>query len=1112
MKSSEKLTPMQQKAIEHSGKNALVSASAGSGKTFVVIERIIKLITEKNVSVKNILAVTFTKLAAQEMKEKLLNALTKKYVTTKDKKLKEEIESVNSADIVTIDSFCQKLIKKHFYVLGIDPNFEVLDDSRAKVLEETAIDNLFERLYQEKNQNFLKIVPIFSNNRGDEGLKKEVKKLYSDCESEGGIDIVLNKTIVTFNNIFDIIDKEFSKKIKDFAFEYLVKFKDVSNLFEVDVKRKEYALNLYEICYQLHNSVNFYDFFKDFSKYNLSLPSGGKKEEKDSAEKLKAIANEFKEKIQVFKDFYAVDKSAEEANVNNSLEIIKALFEVVSLYKEEYEKLKREENVLSFSDISILALKLFENEEILQSVKNSYEHIFVDEYQDVNAIQESLINALERNNLFLVGDSKQSIYAFRGCNPTYFTNKFDKYLSGDGEAISLDNNFRSAKNVIELVNSIFKKVMTKEFGGYNYFDNPMIYGKKYENFDGIAKIHVINKPEKVKEEKDSISGVYSVKNSENLVKESEISSEAKLVVKLVNDALNSTWYDIKEKSENKVKKVEYKDISILLRSVSLTSKLVREITDSLIALGLPISSTGEKEIKNYPEIKVLTSLVSLLVCADRDIPLATVMLSLFNFSEEELKVVRESSVKTSFYQAVLSYSKTQDDLGKKCLRFLDWLAEKRLIAEFLSADDVILNIVKETGFLSKLLASRYGDVRVKRVERFIEECTQNGKKLRISELEANLDSILEDLSMVESGGEDTIKLMTMHASKGLEFPVVIVAGTDKKFNNKDYTASVVRDRDLGVAIKTYNDSDMTYSSNSVLNFLKYKIQKTAADEELRLFYVALTRAKYQLHVVVKHEDLDSEVDYSCATKMSDFLHLIQSEKVYYNEDELEGIEEKQGTSVAGGKGDEGLIKKIVENLSYVYPYQAEKSLPVKSSVSDANKHEDGEYYKTTSEFGFSSSEKGTIYHKIFELVDFYNYNKNDIDEFIASGIITTEQAKLIDRDKIQRILNLDIFREIKNSKLYKERKFCQLVPANELNGAPSSELVLIQGIIDLIAVDSDGAILIDYKISTIESDDDLRKSYQTQMHLYKAAIEKILKIKVKKVLLINVLQEKVVEV
>ncbi len=1111
MSNTENLTPMQKKAVEHLEGNALVSASAGSGKTRVVIDRIIRLITEEGVKVNEILAVTFTKLAAEEMKDKLKTALTKKYLSTRDKKYKEQLDLVSSSDICTIDSFCSKLIKKYFYALGIDANLQVLEESKKKKLSETALEELFERLYDNDDEEFKNLIPRFDNKRSDKGLKETVKLVCRYVEEKGNTpEELIEKSEDLYLNAYEYLTIEYKDEINKLASEYKQEFLVLENAFSEDLDCKAVCSGLVVTLDNLLKSSDYFKFFKEYKNLKFNL-KGGKSKQSDIKELLKEKLNEYKKKIAPIVKIFAIDREIEDKNLQTSLKITKGLIRLAKDYLEEYRKLKEEENAVDFSDIERYASILLKNEEIRNEVKSLYSFIFVDEYQDVNNIQEEIITLLTNDNSFFVGDSKQSIYAFRGCNPEFFNQKYKNYKQGQGTPIPLDYNFRSAPAVVNGVNEIFSAVMTESYGGTDYKENPMIYGGLYGDYQGVCQIHLIKKPDRKKNE-NAKRGVYSVKNATEKKEQEEVLSEIKFIINLIGERLGKKYYDLKSK---KLKTIGFGDICILLRSMGSTSKLGEELVHTLVKMGIPVSSSVKKNISDYPEIKVLLNLIYLLVCAERDIPLATVMLSIGEFSENELSMIASAGAEgysKSFCESVEKVSKTQTELGKKCRAFLSWLDEKRLIAEFLPVNEVINSIIKETGYLARITSSPYGHVRAKRIERFLAESIVGGKKLRVVEFENHINEVLQSLSVSESFGEDTVKVMTMHASKGLEFPVVIVAGVGKQFNLQDLSYSAIYEKQSGIAVKSFDDEKMLSTENVARNVIKIRSKKSAQVEELRLFYVALTRAKCELYLTMTLDEINLTFEPNKVNKMSDFITVGDIPIIYHDEELKIDFPNSNGTTVAGKEIEKELTKKIIDVLSYNYPFKSDINIPVKSSVSDVNKNED-EYFIRTDKYGESSSEKGTAYHRLFELIDFYSFGgEEELSKLVKNGLMTERQVEFIDVKKVQAILNLDVFEKIKSYKLLKEQKFCHLVPAKELFGGENDRKVLVQGVCDLIAISGDKAVLIDYKISTIESDEDIIKAYKTQMNLYKKAIEEVLKLKVESVYIINVLKESVIKV
>ncbi len=1107
------LTKEQYKAVFHDEGNVIVSASAGSGKTHVVIERIIRLITQKNVPVERILAVTFTKAATSEMKEKLKKALTEEYNESGDKRFKLELEKVNMADVSTIHSFCANLLKKYFYALGLDASFVVLDEKKSKKLQAKAMSNLFEKLYLENSQEFINLVNIFGGKRKDKGLREIIYKIYDFSSSEISLECLKQKSINSHNSIIQIINGRVFEYFKEEACEYAQVFEDLSKCFDYDEKRKEVCLAYFSVLNALKNSTNLFEFAKNYNNFSIVKP----RTKKDSDELVK-ICDAYIEKAKkmlegIFKAFLCGEEECKKM-VESNIEIVNELFNLAYLYEDEYKALKSEENGVDFLDLEKYTVQLFEKEEILKEISNCYDYIFVDEYQDVNALQEQIITKLSRNNAFLVGDSKQSIYAFRGCNPKFFIDKYNKYLKGEGgSAISLDTNFRSAKSIIDLTNKVFCDVFTQKFGGQNYKENQMVYGKGYRSFVGETGIHLIESANKEKQE--AKGGVYSVIQNSVSTQKKEYSKQVILTIQLIMDLLETKYYDIKEKDENKkYKQVEFKDICVLVRGFSGYGE---ELVSALYSVGIPVTSSASIKVANYPEIKALNDVIKAIVMPRRDIPLASTLINFAGLTEQELATIKGANAKEkSFYNCALSYANKNDELGKKLKNFLNWFGGVRLIAEYASASEVLYKVIGDTGYDAKLLSMPFGEERLKRVERFIAESISLEKSLTISEFSEYLEESISEISMSQTAGDNTVQVMTEHASKGLEFPVVIIADFEKSFNSSDITGDVIYSKEFGIVPKNFNLEEMTYFENLLRYASKLEFKKERAVEEARLFYVAITRAKYAVHFIADTSTLFENRLYSnfkIAENQKCYLAVDDAPVTTHLNDNLVLNSNENGTMMAGNQIDENLALKIKQNLLFKYAHIEDTLLPLKRSVSEVNKKDDEEYYDTTNLFGYSSNETGTAYHKFLELCNFYGESAvEQKNQMLKNGLITNEQAKLLSDDNLQGILNLPIFEKIKGLKFYKEQKFCALFDANLLGYSNSKEQVLVQGIVDLLAVNGREAILIDFKYSTIKNDEDLIKHYYTQLKLYKEAIEKSSNYKVTEVYLVNILQLKCIKV
>ncbi len=1106
----DKCTINQKNAILHDNGNMLVSASAGSGKTMVVIQRILRLITENNVDVSKILAVTFTNAAASEMKEKLKKEILSRLSEKNDEFLKEQLEKVNTASISTIHSFCYDLIKKYFFELGLDASVKLIDEKESDKLSSEAISNLFDRYYEEGNREFFEALEFFTQKRKDRKLRETILKLYKFSIEESDLNAVYEKTKIAHENAYSyLVERVFNPAIIELH-ELESKIDAVIGLCDADLTRKQYLIDLKEQVLLLQTLTTPKEVVSSYQK--KSLPKAGKLSA-EVYEQLKAVKSAVDKVVESIGDANSIGKEEVEKKASQGLKIADKLFWLTSEFILEYEKIKAENNVLDFADLQKCALKLLENADILNAERQRYEYVFVDEYQDVNDIQEKIVTLISKDNLFMVGDSKQSIYAFRGCNPKFFVDKFKRFDDNEGgTAVSLDNNFRSSNAVITSVNKIFSDVFTPEFSGLNYAKSPMIYGGLYKDFEGSVVYHLING--KTPPEKKQVKGVYSVVENYEPIIQKEYGEESALVVKLINEIVGTKYYDIKAKvdeGENPIKEYTYGDICILSRS---NSELVSKVVSALIDFKIPVTVGGKNKIADYPEIKVLISLVSSLCFINQDVPLATVMLNLWDFSEDELSLIRKEFIKEKhFYDCIKKYSKLPNILGEKISRFLADIDRIRLVAEFVSANEILTRIVSETEWDAKLLAEPFGAQKLKRVERFIAESMVGESKMNIKEFNDYIEKSIEDITITETAGDNTVRFMTEHSSKGLEFPCVIVIGADTKYNEKDLSGDCVFDREYGVIPKIFEPEVMIKEDNPLLSVVKSGYYLKRAVEEARVLYVALTRAKCDLHVIAKAENVlefRDESAFKRAVRPADFLSRQDAKCIVYNGDDLTIEQDSEGTVVAGKNVNPNLSNIIRENLTYSYPHLSDTVIPLKTSVSNANKHLDDEYYETISIFTGDSAERGTAYHKVLEKCDFYASDLSaEVDRVLLEHFTLTER-ELVDKQKVLDILNMDIFKSIKGSKLIKEKKFCCLVEGNSL-GYTSSEKVLVQGIIDLMCETDSGIILIDYKLSTISSEQDLVKKYKKQMDLYRYAIETISGKKVINAYLVNILQNKVVE-
>ena len=1093
------LKPEQERVINHDTGNLLVSASAGSGKTFATIKRITRLIIQGKASVKQILAVTFTEKAALDMKEKLIKSLIKEINSGKTHLL-GELEDAKTADITTLHSFCARLLRSYFFYADLPSDFDVIDEVEAdKIMAET-LDSLFEELYESKNHDFEMLVKRHSVKRYDRPLRELVVLLNEHSKNEADSVGFLHKAIdcidrENFDGYLEKIRKEICARLNSLRFELEVALKTfikINNVGFIDY------INGFLTCIENHLTQNLYDIKNDF--YAVRKPNKPKSEEGLIAnalvEKVKAGYVSIIESLDSLTD-YDEDLDAFLGTKNHASALVSLVLEFDRRYQEE----KRKNGKVDFSDLEHLTLKLLENDEFASSIREKYKFIFVDEYQDTNGVQEEILARISDNNLFMVGDLKQSIYGFRGCNPMIFAKKLDEYP--DENKALLNYNYRSASAVIKGVNKIFGEVMTKDFAGIDYANTcPLKEGGRYPENLGEFKLCRVVEPKITTE----YSGVYDLLKGNNGVVNLP-SGEGLLIVKLIEENSGKPYYD---PDEEKIKTINYGDICILARS---RNSHVEGIIDQLLRANIPVSADNVVQILQFPEIIALVNLVKTLDNMQNEIPLVSTLKNFFEFTDNELAKIRREKLKGSFSSALDNYLSVGDQLATKIKTAKEKLVFYRKLAKGVPAFDLLRKIIADTDFELKCLALPRGREKNQRIQRFLSETNYNGKLLSVREFLDRISNSESAFKMEASGGEDAVKVMTMHASKGLEFPMVIVANTYGGFNKKDLSTVVIKNRECCFSLLAYDDQMMTKKETAQRIYLKQQMSKSLLQEELRLYYVALTRAKYSLFITGGVKDKIPQKNMpTFANCYADFTSIDFEDYDYYS---IWGINDGNRTNyqVCVGDEDKELQKLIEDYLAFNYPDIDATTLPIKTSVTASLSHEKEEY-KVLVVGGETTAEKGTIAHKVLEFFDFTKRTDEktvlqEIDRLVECDFLTKEELDKINISYLVKTLLSKHF-DLDGYDVYREKNFFVSCPANMLVDTSSKEEILLQGVIDLLAVKGDRAIIIDYKYSSKDKES-LKNTYAKQLALYKYAVEKALGVKVEKTVLVSLKNAEFIE-
>lgn len=1177
-------TPEQSKAINLRNTNLLVSAAAGSGKTAVLVERIIKLITEDMIDIDKLLIVTFTNAAAGEMRERILKSLTEKIEEKSGKEdfLRKQLTLLNKAFITTIHSFCIDVVRKNFHLVDVDPSFRIGDNTEKNILIQESLDELLEKEYEEANEEFLNLVEAFGTNREDVKLQDLILRIYYFIQSKPYPEKWLREVVKEFN--IDRNNFENSPWVKTIVSDINMELqggrdiiRDAINICNKINGPVEYEEALIDDLNNIENLLKSLD--SGLESFNLSLEDinhkkfnsirGQRKLEIDEnlKDEVNTLRKRYKEKIiKPLKDSlltkgidYQISK------LNYMYPMMDYLTNLVLSFSNLYRDKKHEKGILDFNDLEHYALKILEDEEVSKSYSNQFSYIFIDEYQDSNIVQETLISRIKRdNNLFLVGDVKQSIYRFRMADPSLFIEKYNSYSEkedGSDTKVILSKNFRSRYEVLEGINYIFSKIMTTSLGEIEYDKKVYLYnGMNFEDVDDPSiDVDIIEK---------SIDELENI--DEELQELSNAEVEAKVVAKRIKDIRGKETYDAKNKT---LRPIDYRDIVILLRA---TKNWAPIFMDVLLREGIPVYSDDSSGYFDVIEVKIFLDLLKLIDNKLQDLPLLSTMRSAIGkFSTDDLIKIRIKYKDGHYHEAVKKYIENeQDELKDRLKIFIDKLDRWAREVRYVKLDQFIWDLLIETGYYHYIGAMPGGAQRQANL-RILVDRAETFEKSSINGL-FNFIRFIDKLS--KSGGdmstakilgenENLVRIMSVHKSKGLEFPVVICPGLGKKFNLRDTYQDVLLHKDLGLGPKFVDIEKRIYGESLPQIAIKKKLKVESLSEEMRILYVAMTRAIDKLILIGSVKNIPNESKKWCNNttpynllNCGSLLDWILTPLTKHNDGEvlreLAGVEGDLDLESSDSKWNIRILNRedllLLQNIedkeksdhkddlinfkfnttkefqdllekrfNFSYDYSDAVKIPSKLSVTDIKRADASNLERISykipklnkmpkfieNEKTFTGAQKGTIMHFVMQHLDYEKIKSkeditNHIDMMVVNELLTEEESKVVDIEKISNFLNSEIGKRIINSnKYFKETPFVLRKRAeNVINGLKNcSEDLLIQGIIDCYFEEEDDLILVDYKTDYIPNGDinSIIEKYKSQLDIYKEGLEKITNKKVK---------------
>ncbi|WP_411814596.1 helicase-exonuclease AddAB subunit AddA [Cytobacillus firmus] len=894
-------TDDQWKAIMAKGQDILVAAAAGSGKTAVLVERIInKIITDEDpINVDELLVVTFTNASAAEMRHRIGEALEKAINDNpRSAHLRKQVSLLNRASISTLHSFCLEMIRKYYYMTDIDPGFRIADETEAQLLRDEVLEELFEEEYgKEGNEGFFALVDTFTNDRSDTALQDIIRDLYDFARSNPSPDQYLD-SIVEMYNVDGVSSLEQLPFVRSLLEDVDLQLKGAKQLLEYGLeltklpggpapRAENFIADLHVVNTLIEAKKDswtmLYEAMQSWS-FGRAKTCKGDEYDEELVEKAKKLRDQAKKIITGLQEELFFRR--QESFMRDMAEMKPHIEELVSLVKAfsiRFEQIKTEKGLVDFADLEHYCLEILslpdEEGRLLPSdaalvCRNQFKEVLVDEYQDTNMVQEAILQLVtadseENGNLFMVGDVKQSIYRFRLAEPNLFLGKYTRF-DRDGERaglrIDLARNFRSRKEVLQGTNYIFKQIMGTSVGEIEYDQaSELIKGAPYsEDQEHPVELAIIDLEgnEKSEQEPESMDEGF---DSEDLA-QSQL--EARYMASKIKEIIGNRQevYNTKTHSGRPAK---YRDIVILLRSMTWAPQIMEEFKQQ----GIPVYANLSSGYFEATEVAIMMSLLKVIDNPYQDIPLASVLRSpILGLTEEELAQIRIHNKWGSFYEALTSFCRNHPtletgELYEKIRPFFDTLEEWRVMARQGSLSELIWHLYRETRFYDFVGGMPGGKQRQANLRALYDrarqyEATSFRGLFRFLRFIERMRDRGDDLGAARALGEqeDVVRLMTIHSSKGLEFPFVFIAGLARSFNTMDLKKPYMLDKEFGFAAKYVNaEKRISYPSLPQITFKRKKKMEMLA-EEMRVLYVALTRAKEKLYLVSSVKSADKKLN------------------------------------------------------------------------------------------------------------------------------------------------------------------------------------------------------------------------------------------------------------
>lgn len=1155
-------TPEQERAIHAEGCSLLISAAAGAGKTAVLTQRVARklLDRENGCNPEELLVVTFTNAAATEMRiriyEKIAAAAAEHPGDAFYTSLRARLEN---ARICTIDSFCIRLVREHFHEAGMSPDFRLLDEGECKLLQKQTVFSVIEEMHAKKDAAFAELCALFEQGRDDEQLADCILRLHEYCIAYPFADVWLDSVLAYYNQD-DPMQNEWGKTLIAClcdGLEYCVSLyerclEDITGEADLEAKLDAFLRNEKQGFERILKAARTsWDAVSDalFEFHPDRFPTVTKPANPECKNIVKARRDYCKNELEKLRALIPATVQEHKEDLAVLAPAVGSLIQAVRLFSQRLRENKDTLNAYEFGDVTVAALGLLVKIEdgtvvrtpLAHELSASFKEILVDEYQDTNEAQDMLFRALsaKEENLFMVGDVKQSIYKFRLAMPELFLHKsetYPHYQAGSRTAskIILGWNFRSRKGVVDAVNFVFSHIMTKQAGEIEYTkDEELVFSAAYE-------------------ENEAPDTEWHLLETNGASREDALRAEARYAGERIQQFLRE---QTPVRTKNGTRAAQFGDFCILLRTIKGTGDIYAE---ELEKLGIPVFCEKSGDFFENTEIRTVLSLLRIIDNPYLDIETAAVLYSpLYGFTSDEIAVLR---VRDPYAPLYVCLQTAASDGDAKAARFMDDFAVLRDAASGFGVSALLREIYDRTGYRSVVCAMSGGELRARNLLvlseyaasfdenngsglygflRYLDALHENGQKL-------------SGASSVPSGGR-FVRIMSIHKSKGLEFPFVFLADTAKPFNRQDSKKGMLISHKLGVGIKRQDRETLRRFDTVGYAAVRQSLTASANAEEMRLLYVAMTRAAEHLVMLTSvnkcEEKLAQAACFLTNEKQPSVYRMAQANcfadwlvpallvhpsaralrDFYVAQDAAISPmliccpTEEQHAQIAENEqmpqeANEQLVEQIAQRADHVYAFAQLDGVPVKRTASDLYAEKFNSDYFASSRPAFLCSdaltpaERGTAVHKFLQFCSFAP-DAPDVrtqgEQLCRNGKLTEREMQALDYDKIQAFLCSDIAVRARNAQnLYREMQFTLAVPAGEfdatLDSRTSSETTVVIGKIDMVFEENGKAVIVDYKTDRVKDAALLVQRYAVQLQMYARATKELLSLPVEEAVLFSI--------